>query len=358
MPSESTLTLFIPDLFGFQSILSQLSKDELSQLPETRFPILEKWLSRGYVEKSSHDHDVIFSEFQLSQTQKNDIPFAALSLQGESGFNLNNSDSNNFNTEPYWLRADPVFLQPDRDSAILAAHEELELTQDEANKLVDAINTHFVDEPWQLHALHHHRWYLKLDSPQQLSTHPLANVLGDNINEFMPMGNDAKYWFKITNEIQMLLHGTNVNFERESRNMLTANSIWLWGGGCLPEKSNMDCSYNKIVSNDVYHMGIANYVDIDVIPLNGHLENNLLESQSFVVLDMLSDHVQHRDVYSYMQTLNEIEESFLKKYQALLTEGEIKEIRLISNDGVLMTITSKLLRRWWKRIKPFSNFKL
>lgn len=350
MPSDSTLTLFIPDLFGFQPILSQLSKDEISQLPETRFPILEKWLSRGQVEQNSHDYDVIFSEFQLSLTQKADIPFAALSLQGESS-----TDSSNFNSsDSYWLRADPVFLQPDRDSAILAAHEELELTEDEASKLVDAINTHFTDEPWQLHAIHPHRWYLELDNTQHLITHPLVKVLGDSINDYMPSGNDAKYWFKITNEIQMLLHGTNVNFERESRNMPVANSIWLWGGGCLPDKKEKPCSYNTIVSSDVYHAGIANYCDIDVMPLNA----DELEENSFIVLDVLSEFVQRHDVYSYMQELKKVEEIFLSKCQTLLNEGKIREIKLISDNGTSITITSKSLGRWWKRTKPFLRFKL
>ena len=51
MPGESTLTLYIPDLFGFQSTLSKVSKEELSQLPEIKLPVLEKWLSRGFREE-------------------------------------------------------------------------------------------------------------------------------------------------------------------------------------------------------------------------------------------------------------------------------------------------------------------
>lgn len=223
MPSDSTLTLFIPDLFGFQSILAPLSKDELAQLPETRFPILEKWLSRGFRNNSSNQQDLLFTEFGILPDQDHSI--AALSLLAE-----NTEALSHVSTDTYWLRADPIYLQADRDTALLLAHEELELTQDEANKLVAEINRHFIDEPWQLHALHPHRWYLELVKAPHLITHPLANVLGEDINQFLSVGDDASYWLKITNEIQMLLHGTNVNFERDSRGKLTANSIWLWGG--------------------------------------------------------------------------------------------------------------------------------
>jgi len=343
VPGDSTLTLFIPDLFGFQSILSTLSKDELSQLPETRFPVLEKWLSRGLIKKSSEQNDLVLSEFGVSIEEDN--PYAAFTLLAE--------DIDTFDSDAYWLRADPVYLQADRDTALLVAHEELELSQDEASKLADEINNHFSDEPWQLHALHPHRWYLQLEQAQNLVTHPLANVLGEDINKFNSVGDDAKYWLKINNEIQMLLHGTNVNFERDSRAMLTVNSLWLWGGGTLPKKARCDCLYSRIFTNNIYFKGIANFCDIDIKPLN-----TALEPQSFVVLDMLSKHVQSRDLYSYIQELNKIESRYLTQCQALLNEGKVKQLKLISSDGFSITITTRLLRRWWKRIKSYSGFKL
>ena len=73
---------------------------------------------------------------------------------------------------------------------------------------------------------------------------------------------------------------------------------------------------------------------------------------------MLSKHVQSRDVYSFIQELNKIESTYLNQCQTLLKDGKIKEIKLISNDGLSMIITAKLLRRWWKRVKPYPGFKL
>ena len=70
MPSNSTLTLFIPDLFGFQSTFAKLKAEEISQLPKIELPLLEKWLSRGILEKSSHDNDIVFAEFGLVREKK------------------------------------------------------------------------------------------------------------------------------------------------------------------------------------------------------------------------------------------------------------------------------------------------
>lgn len=351
MPSDSTLTLFIPDLFGFQSTLSTLSAEEKSTLPEFKLPILEKWLSRGLFEKVSNQEDSVFSELGLGEYKNRDNnkgkPYAALSLLAE------NTSEIEVDTKSYWLRADPVNLQPDRDTALLAGHEELALTQDEADKLVAKINSHFVDEPWQLYTFAPHRWYLSLEKFSDLKTTPLANVLGNDINPFSPTGDDAHYWFKIVNELQMLIHGSNVNFERESRNKWTANSVWLWGGGCLSEL-NLNSPYDKIITNNRVFSGVGHHRGLDVLPLDSSFSKNIKENNTFVVLDVLSEQVQRRDLYSFVQTLNELENDFFNSCDELLLDGTVGKIKLITDAG-MFTISKKSLKRWWKRIKPFSG---
>ena len=227
MTSNSTLTLFIPDLFGFHSTLNNLSKDELSSLPDFNFPTLEKWLSRGVATQTGQQDDNVFDELSVSIDKNSDKPYAALALLSETSF------TGTLTPDSYWLRADPVNLQAD-----------------------ELINKHFIDEPWELFSIAPHRWYMRCDNPLDLKTTPLNKVLGGDINKFAAIGGDDEYWFKINNELQMLLHGSNVNFERDSRNMITANSIWLWGGGYLPE-SNPNSSYEKLMTNNISIAGLG-----------------------------------------------------------------------------------------------------
>ncbi|MFK5914015.1 MAG: hypothetical protein QM484_06545 [Woeseiaceae bacterium] len=345
MPSDSTLTLFIPDLFGFQSTLSTLSADEISQLPEIKLPIIEKWFSRGSLEKLSVQEDTAFFELGLD----NKKPYAAFSLLSEKTLDID------INKNSYWLRADPVNLQPDRDTALLAGHKELALTQDEAGKLVDQINEHFIDEPWQLFSFAPHRWYLRLNKSSDLNTTPLAKVLGEDISPFSPTGDDADYWFKIINELQMLIHGSNVNFERESRNMWTANSVWLWGGGCLPE-AKLNSSYDKIITNNTVFKGVGYHCGLDVLPLiDNDISENIKANNNFVVLEQLSEQVQRRDLYTFVETLNKIESDFLLPCHELLMNKTVGKIKIITDVGTL-TVTKKQLGRWWKRIRSFSSF--
>ena len=347
MPGDSTLTLYIPDLFGFQSTLSSLSADEISQLPEIKLPILEKWLSRGSFKKSTDQVDTVLSELGLDEYKNKDKPFAALSLLAEKNSNIE------IDTESYWLRADPVNLQADRDTALLAGHEEIALTQNEANILVAQINDHFIDEPWTLYTFSPHRWYLRLDESVDLRTTPLAKVLGEDINLFSPAGDDADYWFKIINELQMLIHGSNVNFERESRNMWTANSVWLWGGGHLPEV-NLNSYYDKMITNDFIFSGVGYHCGFDVLPLDSAFSENIKMNNNFVVLDLLSEQVQRRDLYTFVQTLNRLENDFFLHANELLLSGKVGAIKLITDVGIF-TVTKKQLGRWWKRAKPFSG---
>lgn len=348
MPSDSTLTLFIPDLFGFQPTLSKLSSDEISQLPEIKIPALEKWLSRGLFEKSSKQIDSVFADLGFDEYKNQDKPYAALSLLAE-----NNLD-NDFDTGSFWLRADPVNLQADRDTALLVAHEEIALTQEEANKLVAQINEHFIYEPWQLYTFAPHRWYLRLDKHSDLKTTPLDKVLGGDISAFSPVGDDADYWFKIINELQMLIHGSNVNFERESKNMITANSVWLWGAGYLPEVK-LEPSYNKMITNNIVFSGLGYHCDFEVLPLDSTFVEKIKTNNNFVVLDMLSEQLQRRDLYTFVEELNKLEENYFLSCDKLLTSGNIEKIKLITDAGTL-TVTKKMLGRWWKWSKSFTGF--
>lgn len=349
MPSDSTLTLLIPDLFGFQSTLSQLSQEELSQLPVTRFPVLEKWLSRGTLKKTDSKSDILSSEFGLKLDSNKDKPHAALSLLAENNKEINCQDY-------YWLRADPVNLYADRDTVLLSAHEELALSQDEANELVDLINSHFKDEPWTLYSHDPHRWYLALEKTTDLLTHPLHDVMGKNIHHYTAKGEDASYWQSITNEIQMLLHGTNVNVERESTNRYSANSLWLWGGGELPGKQDSNNIHDVIITNDVLYAGIGYHCGLDVFSLDNDFIKYIQKTNSFVVLDMLSEHINSLDLYRFMQTLAEIEKTILVACNELLISNKIKKIVLLLENGTSVTVTRKQLRHWWKRIKPYVKF--
>ena len=80
------------------------------------------------------------------------------------------------------------------------------------------------------------------------------------------------------------------------------------------------------------------------------------KQSALIVLEMLSEHLRNRDLYSFVVTLNEMEEKYFSVADRLLNEHKIKGLKIITDD-VSFNITEKQNRRWWKRIKPFAQIK-
>jgi hypothetical protein len=104
------------------------------------------------------------------------------------------------------------------------------------------------------------------------------------------------------------------------------------------------------------YSGIGYHCGFDVLPLDDDFSNNITKGNNFVVLDMLSEHVQHRDLYTFVQKLNQLEELFLTYSNDLLLSGKIEKIKILSDAGTTITVTKRSLHRWWKRTKYFSSF--
>ncbi|KAA6183586.1 phosphoglycerate mutase [Thiohalocapsa marina] len=131
----------------------------------------------------------------------------------------------------FWMHADPVHLRPDRDLLRLFDARHLVIGQDEAAALVAAFNAHFAADGLWLVAPAASRWYLRCDSAPALQTQPLAAVIGQHIDGFLPVGADAPRWASLMNEAQMLLFQSPVNRRREAAGQPAVNGLWTWGGG-------------------------------------------------------------------------------------------------------------------------------
>lgn len=131
----------------------------------------------------------------------------------------------------YWLRADPVHLRLQRDKLILNEIDDLD--EAEAQQLCAALASHF-GESFSPQALRPNAWVIATAGTPDLHTSAFSQAAGRHIDPLLPRGADARYWHSLMNEAQMLLFQHPVNQAREERGQLPVNSIWIWGGGCLP----------------------------------------------------------------------------------------------------------------------------
>lgn len=173
--------------------------------------------------------------------QQQDLPIAPFAAKSDG---LESSDA-------YWLCATPVNLQVTRDSLVLA-EDALNLSMDEAQALKSSLTRHFTE--LDFFVPHPQRWYLRFKEPPAITTTVLEQARRRDVSQLMPQGDDAKIWRRAMNEMQMLMHAHPVNEAREQAGKLTANSLWLWGGGAM---STVISPYTVVLSDDVFLSGLA-----------------------------------------------------------------------------------------------------
>lgn len=158
-----------------------------------------------------------------------DLPTAAISYYADTGQHPPNAH--------YLLHADPVYLKPDQDRLLAFDFYQQPPSQQQADQFAAAFNPHFARDGLQLLTPNPSRWYVSVAQMPDLQTRPLIDVIGRNIDLFLPQGKDAAQWINWANETQMLFYNLPVNTERENTGQLPVNGLWFSGGGLLPSVS-------------------------------------------------------------------------------------------------------------------------
>jgi len=219
--------LVVPGLLGHLPRLQEY-ESEIGALP--RFPNLELLLSRAKQLPAPDGYaQTLFELFGATVQDDADVPTAAVCYAAEAG------------TEPlqdiYLMHADPVHLRADQDRLLAFDFYHQPITIDEARQFAEAFNRHFSEDGLRLLTPHATRWYLAVEKQPMLRTRALGEVLGRNVDFFLPEGEDAGVWRSWMNELQMLFHGLPVNQTRESFGQLPVSGLWFSGGGSLPADS-------------------------------------------------------------------------------------------------------------------------
>lgn len=310
-----------------------------------RLPLLQKLLSRAdCVKKTSqhgNDYATLFSYFNIPPTE-NDFPLAALSLLAEG--HTPGSDC--------WMRLDPVCLHPDRTEAILVAHDELALDDNEANALQESIRP-LLDE-WSVRLIKTtpHDWYAQLPEHISLSTTAMIEAKGLGISRLMPTGKDQIKWHGLMNEVQMLWHTHPVNLEREQQGRLQASSVWMWGCGSLPKAS--DVKFTHVYSDDLVATGLARLNNVSHSCLN-KTYNLKLNNDCFVCDFSWRQFQQSGDSQNWFQALEKWQAEFIQPLFENLSMNKKQNLMFDFGGASVYHITQKNMRRWWRRTKSFQQ---
>ncbi len=262
---------------------------------------------------------------------------------------------------PYWLRADPVYLQAQREQLMLVDASMLAISIEEARELVAALNQHFAQDGLHIDAPHPHRWYIGLAAAPALTTFPLPQVAGQGMNASLPTGEDGMGWHQRVNEAQMLMHAHAVNAAREARGAPLINSLWLWGGG--PTQVLNKTPEAMYWTSDALARGLAfsagaktAELPADATSLLAQLDKSTVH---YVVLDALRPATWYRDLDAWRVALQQLEARWIAPLLQALYSGAIGELHVLAI-SVRSTLHAQLhpSARWhiWRRPYCLSHY--
>jgi hypothetical protein len=333
------LNLVIPGLCGPLPEIESLNSESVNSL----LPWLAKADRQTLSQKSFYD--VLAMLFEMDEAQP--FPAAALSLLA----------SDQYTEEGHWFHIDPVYLQADMDHAILRDTHGLDLTQQESESLIKELNAHFNEDGIYFYIGDKDSWFLKIADHENVSTTPVNEVISRNVYAFMPQGEDALFWKKFMNEVQMLLHHSSVNEQRINNHQLPVNGAWLWGGGKLPVKASphkMDVYGRHSLVKGLAALNQLNYHPI--FELDHFTESLSRQTCSILVLDDLFNFTSYGDVMAWQSGFDDLYSDWLEPILNWAMKNKIK-INLHPCNGVCYQITGKNRFRFFrdKRIESHIN---
>lgn len=193
------------------------------------------WFARA--DQSAPDNEVIQRQFDILPRG---WPVAAVTRQRDAGDASGSA----------WMRADPVYIQPEINGARLMAHgAALSLTAADTAAFLPALKPYFGDSGCLLDAPDPERWYLRLPLGAPLPAMvALDDALGADLFEQLPDGPEGRRWRALLSEAQVVLHNHPRNAERAAAGLAPVNSLWFWGAGVAPD--HVRTHHGRIASDD------------------------------------------------------------------------------------------------------------
>ncbi|MBA3033664.1 MAG: hypothetical protein KKF85_06605 [Gammaproteobacteria bacterium] len=332
------LTLLVPGLL----LPDEIRTDTVFDLTAPRLSLL---LGRG--QRRELTPDWLPGAFGLSPP----LPAAALRKVGAGG------------TAPgSWICLDPVHLQVAREGISLADPAQLKLTAAEAAALIEVVAPLFAD--WgTLSASSPSCWELQLNKPVDLTTHPLSDAIGQNVDPGLPGGPDGRAWRRLIAEAQTLMHAHPVNRSRDGLGQPTINSLWAWGLGSLPDA--VQAYFNVTWSDDPVLAGLCAAVQTGGgLPCLKPPERfQPASGRVLAVMTCMEHPARTFDALAWREALLALERDWLAPALASLKKRECRELRVIGTSiaGIAgpqrttaFSLTWNELWRIWRRPRPLT----
>jgi hypothetical protein len=238
-----------------------------------------------------------------------------------------------------WLRADPVYIQPDINGARLLAHgDALSLTAADSAAFLPALKPLFGDMGFPIDAPHPSRWYLQLPVGATLPVMAsLDQALGADLFDQLPEGPEGRRWRALLSEAQVVLHNHPRNTERATAGLAPVNSLWFWGAGRVPD--SVRTSHQSLFSDDETLIAFAASAGAH----SGPLPPRWQVGEGGQLFDL-----------RHLRDLAVFDRDWWLPVLAELQAGRLARATIVFADGLQLALTRTQRWRFWRR--PWHSF--
>jgi hypothetical protein len=244
----------------------------------------------------------------------------------------------------YWLRLDPVFLDVGMHGPYLRAGIELDAHGAEAlhAALTPVLTARLAGRGMEFVPTPASMGYIRCPSSPQLSTTPLDQVDGHQPMHSLPTGDDAPFWTRLLNEVQMALHDHPFNQARMASGQTPVNSLWPWGGGrFVPPRPEVDAVWGE----RPLLCQLAAGAGLPCLALPSRLEQVLRtgDGRGMVLLP-------EAEFDGFAQSADQnLDTAWFRPLLAALQMGRLRQARLtlIGDRGQAVTLTARHAWRLW-----------
>lgn len=256
------------------------------------------------------------------------------------------------------LRADPVHLRADKSELRLFPATQFDLTQAEAERIIESLNAHCRAQGLEFVAPAASRWYVRTDHSPLLTTQPLSEVAGRDIRHYLPEGEAAGGWTGLFNEIQMLLHAHPVNRQRRERGQPEVNSVWFWGGGDLPAVATR-CTAS-VQGRDVLSRGLTRWSGASPVADTADVASAVQAAAAstgrlLLIRDELLPALAGGDFSAWAEALEKQEAALFRPLLKDLKSGRTGSVELLPCHGRAYRIRRWQLYQVWKPVRDFAS---
>jgi hypothetical protein len=287
---------------------------------------LRAWLARSVLSFDPRPREllqVLTGELGLPYPEQG---LGALRLWGQTG-----------DRPTVWIAAaDPVYLEPRLDHLCLHALSGAIMPPSDLRPLIDHLQETLAPGRQYGFARLGSNAYLRAEEPISTAEVPPYVVDQQPPGDFLPAGKEAVLHRNILSEIEMALHEHDVNLRRAEEGKPPVNSLWLWGGGMAPEKTERP--QPPLFSDDALLYGYWESATAASDAWPGNFSACAEASaEGFVAVTPVSD--------PRRETLR----AYLKELHELLRSKRLSRLILLFRDGVRADVRRAQSMKFWRR---------